>query len=516
MDPILNFTCSITVCKEKFDDLRGLLKHLKNHIQEGLTVTCPVEKCSKSYRIVSSLTSHISRYHKLTDHSAALVMNASAGMSSERSFDESENVVNDDILYSNSPSSLDELSIFLLSLRYKHLIPASTVNGISSDIGKLLKNKENLVLKNVTSILNKEHVADHTIKKVIDTISSTFNCNLFSDGELRSDYSRNQLFERELPYVKPVSYQLSRNVTESRRNICFQYVPILQTLERLLSHEEVIAQVFSPITDICNDFTCVRGYKDGILFKTNKLFSSTNHSLQLMLYQDAFEVVNPLGSAKTVHKLLAVYYVLGNLHPYNRSRVNSMQLVLLCEERHVNQTNMDVLVQPLLDDLHVLETEGVAINGCQNICGSVCAIIGDNLGSNWLGGYITNFSTGDYNCRYCVARKSDFSTNSRTSRPLRTVDMYNACVRSRENSNQTHVQGIKFSSPFNSLLYYHVCNPGLPPCIAHDLFEGVVSYDMMLFVKYFIQHGWFSENGLNSAMIQFCYDELSRNSKCVI
>ena len=87
----------------------------------------------------------------------------------------------------------------------------------------------------------------------------------------------------------------------------------------------------------------------------------------------------------------------------------------------------------------------------------------------------------------------------------------------RANSNQTHhSQGIKFSSPFNSLLYNHVCNSGLPPCIAHDLFEGVVAYDMMLFVKYFLKHGWFSESYLVSAVTQFSFDELSRNSKCVV
>lgn len=36
--------------------------------------------------------------------------------------------------------------------------------------------------------------------------------------------------------------------------------------------------------------------------------------------------------------------------------------------------------------------------------------------------------------------------------------------------------GVKTNSVLNTLNYYHNCNPGLPPCIAHDLFEDVVQY----------------------------------------
>ncbi|KAF1371462.1 hypothetical protein PFLUV_G00278000 [Perca fluviatilis] len=41
-----------------------------------------------------------------------------------------------------------------------------------------------------------------------------------------------------------------------------------------------------------------------------ELFASDPHALQIMLFQDAFEVANPLGSARLKHKVLAVYYTL--------------------------------------------------------------------------------------------------------------------------------------------------------------------------------------------------------------
>ncbi|XP_039866414.1 uncharacterized protein LOC120720703 [Simochromis diagramma] len=52
---------------------------------------------------------------------------------------------------------------------------------------------------------------------------------------------------------------------------------------------------------------------DGNVFVSNKFFQENPHCLKLVLYQDAFEVVNPLGSAKKKHKVLAVYFSLLNI-----------------------------------------------------------------------------------------------------------------------------------------------------------------------------------------------------------
>jgi len=47
------------------------------------------------------------------------------------------------------------------------------------------------------------------------------------------------------------------------------------------------------------------------------------------LYQGAFKVVNPLGSAKKKHKIVAVYYTLAHFDVEKRSNIDHMQLVLL-------------------------------------------------------------------------------------------------------------------------------------------------------------------------------------------
>lgn len=63
--------------------------------------------------------------------------------------------------------------------------------------------------------------------------------------------------------------------------------------------------------------------------------------------------------------------------------------------------------------------------------------------------------------------------------------------------DRNHNFGIKRDSPFNKLKFFHVCNPGLPPCVAHDIYEGVLAADLMLFIHYFVGKKWFSYKTLN-------------------
>jgi hypothetical protein len=49
----------------------------------------------------------------------------------------------------------------------------------------------------------------------------------------------------------------------------------------------------------------------------------------------------------------------------------------------------------------------------------------------------------------------------------------------------------------NQLKYFHVAAPGLPPCIAHDLYEGVVQYNLMLVVNYFVSKKTITYDYLN-------------------
>ena len=137
------------------------------------------------------------------------------------------------------------------------------------------------------------------------------------------------------------------------------------------------------------------------MFQSNPLFRvHGSKALQIVLYQDEFEVCNPLGQGKGKHKILAVYFTLGNLHASSRSKVDPKQLLLLCKDKFFNDGTICNLFRPLLLDISLLETEGVDLGFEEKIKCTVSCITDKNLGSHWLGGFTTNFSNGDFFCSF--------------------------------------------------------------------------------------------------------------------
>lgn len=51
---------------------------------------------------------------------------------------------------------------------------------------------------------------------------------------------------------------------------------------------------------------------DGSAYLENALFTANHPSLELLLYEDAFETVNPLGATGRKHKLVVVHFTLAN------------------------------------------------------------------------------------------------------------------------------------------------------------------------------------------------------------
>ena len=145
------------------------------------------------------------------------------------------------------------------------------------------------------------------------------------------------------------------------------------------------------------------------------------------------------------------------------------------------------------------------------------AICGDNLGSHGIGGFTENFSTSAYFCRYCLVQRSTFRENPSVIVDIRNPENYNESVQAcGADQGRSETQGIKRSSLFNDLKEFHVCNPGLPPCIGHDLFEVVVSVDLALFISHFVNvKKFFTFDHLNRTIANFKYLSNDGNSKPV-
>lgn len=80
--------------------------------------------------------------------------------------------------------------------------------------------------------------------------------------------------------------------------------------------------------------------------------------------------------------------------------------------------------------------------------------------------------------------------------------------------HQEITSGVKFDSVFKQLKYYHVCQPGLPPCLGHDLFERIVSVALAMYIKHLVTiEKQFTYCQLNRIMANFPYKGSDANNK---
>lgn len=178
--------------------------------------------------------------------------------------------------------------------------------------------------------LREKGLDEDDINKLVDEVAEAdlvLAPHRVRDGVLRSEHSRNSYFQKRFLYVEPVAIRLGKN--KKGVEAVFHYVPISKTLEAMLENEYVVAQCNNPLSETAG---VLRDFTDGKVFQSVSLFHEHPSALKVLLFQDAFNVVNPLGSAKTKHKILAVYLILGNLYPWERSCVSSIKLCLLCRE----------------------------------------------------------------------------------------------------------------------------------------------------------------------------------------
>jgi len=291
--------CVAPFCTFTRDTLSSLIKHLKSHIHEGLEIKCPVRDCGCSFTVASTLASHFSRKHKNLDHTLLDVCDPAEPSSlhsqpcSDTSFvadnePEGQFAV-DETLY------LQNLALLYLKLQGKLLLPASTIQTVIEDF----QNAHEIGLSHSLMILTKKlkeiGIQEDTISNIIEEMNREDLLKMCNRDILSTDQKRKSFFKTSFNYVEPVPFLLG---CDENGNECFsQYIPIHETLAALFKSESVreqyVATHLQPATA-----NIIQDVRDGEGFKGNQLLKTEPSSVGVILYQDAFEVVNPLGSGK--------------------------------------------------------------------------------------------------------------------------------------------------------------------------------------------------------------------------
>ncbi|XP_037558443.1 uncharacterized protein LOC119435796 [Dermacentor silvarum] len=490
------YICPVISCEASELTRTMFLSHIATHFSSGTdSVTCPFTGCVSVLTTAQSFRTHVSRYHSGTTDALQHLQGPDADIEMEAGTAETEesslsmSVVRSHDVEPSSSSHFDEnlftdnFALFLLKLESQHHVPASTVQNIIKEMQNLHSLNRTLTLQEVSKAVSNDTLA---------AVNSALSIDPFGTASLvlNSSYSKHKYYKANFCFVPPVEITLGMN-KQNVASVCC-YVPIEDLICFLLCH----APTGQPsASDGC--------YHDYIFCQPFK--QSDENVIRIILYQDEFEIVNPLGSSKGHFKLLAVYMTLGNLPLYCRSRVESMQLVMLCRQKDVREFGLQKVLQPLTESLVMLEQKGLPINGVNHHV-RLDFVVGDNLGSHMIGGFTQSFSTSAFICRFCLLTRLEFHEKPHLVGERRTPEKYMQSLERLESSNEQSDCGIVNNSPFHVLRHFHVCRSGLPPCIGHDLFEGVVRHDLPLYIRYFVtKKRWFTYEYLNNRISTLKY-----------
>ena len=320
---------------------------------------------------------------------------------------------------------------------------------------------------------------------------------------------------KAMTFISPVTYFLGAGNTDK-----MEYIPILDTLRELMKKVDVFAQVQNPhnstdgkIRDIC----------DGTYFRSHPFWQSDENLLQIMLYFDEFTAINQSGCHAARYKFAGVYFQLANLDDHDRSQSNYIQLVIMAKASSIKEHGMQILLTPLVQDLKILEDQGITVERPEGIFrfhGSIVATVSDNLGCHMIGGFSRSFNS-LRSCTFCSITKPDLrETHDVSTCERRTVQQYDeqaAIVQREPTLGSTY--GITFNSPLNELSHLHAAT-GLPPDPMHDLFSsGVVEGALQLLIDWYETTGVLSNEYICAKIGAFrfkssdksCKPEVSRN-----
>jgi hypothetical protein len=140
--------------------------------------------------------------------------------------------------------------------------------------------------------------------------------------------------------------------------------------------------------------------------------------------------------------------------------------------------------------------------------GSITLVPGDNLASQFIGGY-KSLASAHRKCQHCMAVASDMKTKFIAHKfQLRNRITHDYHIRALSVADtREHIQttyGIFADSVLHQSSYFHITE-GLVPDIMHDVLEGCLPYEMKEMLNHFIRHKIVSVSDLNDMILSFPY-----------
>ncbi len=183
------------------------------------------------------------------------------------------------------------LALFYLGLQVKYLVPAATITEIANEMKTLQDIQQEYTMDVLSQQLEQYGVPTETLTCLGKSAyeQGPMHEVLHANGPLTTHHQGLQYYKTHCNYVQPVEVTLGYDDRGQKRH--YHYIPVLESLRAILKQGSAAQHSFNLL--LVKDGT-LHDFTDGHAIRSNVTFALDPDSLKVMLFQDAFEVANPL------------------------------------------------------------------------------------------------------------------------------------------------------------------------------------------------------------------------------
>lgn len=524
----MEHTHPCAMCPFFTDNLEDLVKHLvKRHRNAPrFIVHCNEVGCGASFKNYVSFKSHLSRKHGGHNSELCADIHRTNNVSS----------VDEDV---DDPSAHDEVeseksydcgaSYFMLKLK-------SMCNVSESGMREVQMSTEYLVQQKLAEVKASIFETNRFTQEEIDGLFDCANQPIFNG--LNSTYLLNKSWQKSFSLVEPVKIKLGEfyknirgrhnSATASYRvkkhDVYGYYVPFAESLQALLKSSSVNKYT---MTHTLNDFgrnDIMTDVFDGQYFQSHPYLTQNPEALVFALYSDDFEITNPIGHHTKTHKLTAFYYVLLNIPPHLRTKLEAIQLVAMAKTTDLKKYGLGTILkncieslQKLHDGIEMTTTSPAGDKQRTLIRGMLGFVLGDTPAAQLLGGFKEGVGQAHKPCRLCEVTKEELPNNSIVN-PSTPRDEDEHLERCENLSSRMTKEAKKYWSKMYGVNgkteLLNVPEFQVTKCILEDpmhvLLEGIVPMEMKLLLNYCVERKFITILQLNKIILNFEYTDDER------
>lgn len=486
-----NFECAQPNCQAKYNFYNNFRSHMIKHHPSTVSLN-KVSQFDQSVAVESENQTHIKELN------IASKTNSTVKSLKQKLL----NNVNETICEMRANVTLNE-SLFETVLEYFQKI----ISDVSQFYDTIIKESTEFVYpESPTNILYNLLTEVNTFSKQAKLLKESMN-----------DYADPKTIL--LGYRTDTAIQNAENIAKSVPET-FQYIPITKTLTCLIKNEDVRNLIESEKISPDEESSQIKNYTDGVQYKKSNYFQRYSNALRIILYYDDIEVVNPIGSKTSIHKLGIFYFTLQNFPLHISTSSENIFILLICYANDIKKYGFKEILGPFIADMHLLEhDDGIEVsllNGEMYVLRAVLiGFTGDTLAAHDIFEHLS--PSADCFCRTCmVSRKdirNDMLTGSKTNFIIRNPNLHKQQLEEIFNDkDKIKLFGIRCDSVLNELRIFHTTENFIFD-VMHDLLEGVIPMEIKWCLHAFIKKKYFTVKYLNEQIAHFKYGFHEKSNK---